>query len=51
MLNDSITATTFGERLYSKPRQNPNYGLSEHQRIPRIFDEPTTSKNLLIEAV
>jgi len=51
MLNDSITATTFRERLYAKPRQSPNYRLSEHQRNPSSSDEQTTSKNLLIEAV
>jgi hypothetical protein len=39
MLNNSITATSFRERLYAKPRQSPDYRLSEHQRIPRTSDE------------
>jgi hypothetical protein len=35
MLNDSITTTTFRERLYTKPRQSPNYGLLRASKNPK----------------
>jgi hypothetical protein len=39
MLNNSITTRSIRERLYAKPRQNPDNRFSEHQRIPRTSDE------------